>query len=96
MWKKLDGLKFVAPKGFVCTQDICSQLTGHSPYEIVFGRSPKQLIDLQIPQVQPDFTQAPTSSYFSALKETVKNAHYDACDQLRTAQHHQKSITINR
>ena len=31
-----------------------------------------------------------SSRYFSALKETIKNAHDDACDQLRTAQHHQK------
>ena len=64
--------------------------TGHSPYEMVFGRSPKQPIDFQIPKVQPDFTPAPTLSYFSALKETLKNAHDDARDQLSTAQHHQK------
>ena len=57
---------------------------------MVFGRSPKQPIDFQIPPMPPDLMTASAFSYLSALKETLQNAHDDARDQLRTAQHYQK------
>ena len=53
---------------------------------MVLKRSPKQLIDFQIPPMQPDLTTASAFSYCSALNHS-KNAHDDVRDQLRTAQH---------
>ena len=57
---------------------------------MVFGRSPKQPIKFQIPLIQPYLRPTSTSSYVSALKDILKNAHDDARDHLRTAKHNQR------
>ena len=62
----------------------------YSPYEMVFGRSPKQPIDFKIPSVGSDSTCTTASEYFSALRDTLDAIHEDACDYLQIVQKQQK------
>ena len=65
--------------------------TGHSPYEMVFGRSPKQPIDFQIPAAQSNLQSIDPPKYFSALRETLEAVHDEARENLQAAQRAQKS-----
>ena len=65
--------------------------TGHSPYEMVFGRLPKQPIDFKIPSIQASSKAITTPKYFSALRETLEAVHDEARDNLRAAQTAQKA-----
>ena len=65
--------------------------TGHSQYEMVFGRSPKQPIEFKIPAGQASSEAKAPPKYFSALRETLEAVHDEARENLRASQSAQKA-----
>ena len=71
-------------------------LTGYSPYKLLFGRKPKQPIDFQFPLPSSKPSATSPDHYFSALKRTLDSNREQANQNLRTAQLSQKKFHDRR
>ena len=75
--------------------------TGFSPYQLLFGRDPKQPIDFSIPAPLSQTVPAFNHSYFSALKRSMESIRDQARSNLRHAQskqkaYHDQSVTADQ